>query len=205
MKKNYSKVKSKCPSAGRVDILTANIKVGVTKWLGVHTWNPASTVLTRTGQFSFLNGQQNCNFVSGPLRLGPEEIMACVTKSKMLAKFCPIYQCCRLHWVTLSTILQRHQMWDSPNVKFHIRLKIKSTRISPKYYNKEGRAKSVLFHLMCLISWLLSPTSKLYLLYLHQEPYRLAKLYTGYMALGYIARHTWLYSHWLFSHIYMAI
>ena len=122
MKKNYSKVKSKCPSAGRVDILTANIKVGVTKSLGVHTWNPASTVLTRTGQFSFLNGQQNCNFVSGPLRLGPEEIMACVTKSKMLAKFCPIYQCCRLHWVTLSTILQTHQMWNSPNVKFHIRL-----------------------------------------------------------------------------------
>ena len=35
--------------------------------------------------------------------------------------------------------------------------------------------------------------------------YRLAKLYTGYMALGYIARHTWLYSHWLFSHVYMAI
>ena len=34
--------------------------------------------------------------------------------------------------------------------------------------------------------------------------YRLAKLYTGYMALGYIARHTWLYSHWLFSHVYMA-
>ena len=34
---------------------------------------------------------------------------------------------------------------------------------------------------------------------------RLAKLYTGYMAHGYIARHTWLYSHWLFSHVYMAI
>ena len=34
---------------------------------------------------------------------------------------------------------------------------------------------------------------------------RLAKLYTGYMALGYIARHTWLYSHWLYSHVYMAI
>ena len=34
---------------------------------------------------------------------------------------------------------------------------------------------------------------------------RLTKLYTGYMALGYIARHTWLYSHWLFSHVYMAI
>ena len=37
------------------------------------------------------------------------------------------------------------------------------------------------------------------------SPYRLAKLYTGYMAIGYIARHTWLYSHWLFSHVYMAI
>ena len=35
--------------------------------------------------------------------------------------------------------------------------------------------------------------------------YRLAKLYTGYMALGNIARHKWLYSHWLFSHVYMAI
>ena len=34
---------------------------------------------------------------------------------------------------------------------------------------------------------------------------RLTKLYTGYMALGYIARHTWLYSHWLYSHVYMAI
>ena len=45
--------------------------------------------------------------------------------------------------------------------------------------------------------WTLSSKAKL--------AYRLAKLYTGYMALGYIARHTWLYSHWLFSHIYMAI
>ena len=34
---------------------------------------------------------------------------------------------------------------------------------------------------------------------------RLAKLYTGYMALGYIARHTWLYSHRLYSLVYMAI
>ena len=34
---------------------------------------------------------------------------------------------------------------------------------------------------------------------------RLAQLYTGYMALGYIARPTWLYSHWLYSHVYMAI
>ena len=42
--------------------------------------------------FIFLTGHQICNFVSPPLRLGPKKIMACVTKSKTLVRFCPIYQ-----------------------------------------------------------------------------------------------------------------
>ena len=62
------------------------------------------------------------------------------------------------------------------------------------------------FHI-CLLLLLLNPILFLLLNILHllRIPYRLAKLYMGYMALGYIARHTWLYSHWLFSHVYMAI